>query len=80
MKYLLSLIALMLLIPVGASAQAKKPTIMIFPHDVWMTDHNYMDEITVQGRKKRVPRYEDAFQTDRDINNVVAKYCHLLPM
>ena len=73
MKYLLSLIALMLLIPVGASAQAKKPTIMIFPHDVWMTDHNYMDEITVQGRKKRVPRYEDAFQTDRDINNVVAK-------
>ena len=63
----------MLLIPVGASAQAKKPTIMIFPHDVWMTDHNYMDEITVQGRKKRVPRYEDAFQTDRDINNVVAK-------
>ena len=46
---------------------------MIFPHDVWMTDHNYMDEITVQGRKKRVPRYEDAFQTDRDINNVVAK-------
>lgn len=73
MKYLLSLIALMLLIPVGASAQAKKPTIMIFPADVWMTDHNYMDEVNVQGRKKRVPRYEDAFQTDRDINNVVAK-------
>ena len=46
---------------------------MIFPHDVWMTDHNYMDEVNVQGRKKRVPRYEDAFQTDRDINNVVAK-------
>ena len=51
MKYLLSLIALMLLIPVGASAQAKKPTIMIFPHVVCMTDHYYMDDITVQCRK-----------------------------
>ena len=66
------------MLPMTASAQAKKPTLMIFPADVWMTEHNYMDEVDVQGRKKRVPRYEDAFQTDRDINNVIAKVGELM--
>ena len=46
---------------------------MIFPADVWMNDNNYMEVTEVQGRKKRIPLYEEAFQTDRDINNVVAK-------
>lgn len=72
-KYLLAIIAVMLLLPVDASAQAKKPTLMIFPADVWMNDNNYMEVTEVQGRKKRIPLYEEAFQTDRDINNVVAK-------
>ena len=73
MKYLFSLLALLLLLPFDVSAQAKNPTIMVFPADVWMTDHNYMDEVTNQGRTTRVPKYVEAFQTDRDINNVVAK-------
>lgn len=78
MKKIFALLSLLLMLPMTASAQAKKPTLMIFPADVWMTEHNYMDEVDVQGRKKRVPRYEDAFQTDRDINNVIAKVGELM--
>ena len=53
--------------------QAKKPTIMILPSDVWCNTNGYMMEYNNQGTVVKVPDYKRAFQENADLVNVISK-------
>ena len=53
--------------------QAKKPTIMILPSDVWCNKNGYMEEFNNQGTKVSIPSYKKAFQENADLLNVISK-------
>jgi len=71
MKKLITLIAV-ITISVGF-AQAKKPTIMVVPSDVWCTKNGYMMEFDNQGTKVKIPDYKKAFQENSDLLVVISK-------
>lgn len=56
-----------------AFAQAKKPTIMIVPSDVWCNTNGYMMEYNNQGTKVKIPNYKKVFQENMDIKTVISK-------
>lgn len=65
-------------IAVIASAQAKKPTIMVLPADVWCTDNGYVQSFDNQGTIKNIPDYKAALQNDMDLLNVITKIGELM--
>ena len=67
------LAAFMLLCVSSAFSQAKKPTIMILPSDVWCNTNGYMIEFDNQGTKVKVPDYKKAFQENADLLLVISK-------
>ena len=76
MKKTLNTVLLALFMLVGlnsAFSQAKKPTIMILPSDVWCNTNNYMTEYDNQGTKVKVPDYKKAFQENADLLLVISK-------
>lgn len=56
-----------------AFAQAKKPTIMIVPSDVWCNSNGYMMEYNNQGTQVKIPNYKKVFQENMDIKTVISK-------
>ena len=59
----ISLFSIALLSSVSATfAQAKKPTIMVVPSDVWCNKNGYMQEFDNQGTVVKVPDYKKALQ------------------
>jgi len=52
--------------------QAKKPTLMVVPSDVWCNDNGYMMEFDNQGTKVKIPDYKKAMQEDSDLLLVIA--------
>ncbi|MCG9791164.1 DUF6175 family protein [Flavobacterium algicola] len=54
-------------------SQAKKPSIMIFPANVWMVSNGYVSEIDNQGSKVQVMDYQKAFDNNADLYSVVNK-------
>lgn len=67
------LAAFMLLVINSAFSQAKKPTIMVLPSDVWCNTNGYMMEFDNQGTKVKVPDYKKAFQENADLLLVISK-------
>lgn len=70
------LIAMLFACAVGVSAvfgQAKKPTLMVVPSDVWCTQNGYMTEYDNQGTLVNIPDYKRALQGDADLLLVIAK-------
>lgn len=61
-----------------ASAQAKKPTIMVIPADAWCAANHYMRSYEAQGIKTDVPDYKAALQNDIDLLNVITKIGELM--
>ena len=57
----------------NAFSQAKKPTIMILPSDVWCNKNGYMTEFDNQGTVVKVPDYKKAFQENADLLLVISK-------
>lgn len=55
------------------SAQAKKPTIMVVPSDVWCNENGYMRTYKNQGEIVKVPDYKRAFQENADLLLVISK-------
>jgi len=53
--------------------QAKKPTIMVVPSDVWCTQNNYMMKYDNQGTEVRIPDYKLALQSDVNLLLVISK-------
>lgn len=60
------------------SGQAKKPTIMVVPSDVWCNTQGYVTEYDVQGTKKIMPDYKQAFQNCMDLKVAIAKINELM--
>lgn len=56
-----------------AVGQAKKPTIMVVPSDVWCTKNGYMLDYDNQGTVDRIPDYKRALQENSDLLMVVSK-------
>ena len=74
------LILLSLLVwPIVVSAQTeKKPTLMILPSDNWCTQRYFTTTYEFQGVKTRVPNYQQAFQEDAELPQVISKVGQLL--
>jgi hypothetical protein len=72
MKKLLIIVSI-LLVCTGAFGQAKKPTIMVVPSDVWCTQNNFMTKYDNQGTEERIPDYKKALQSDPNLLLVISK-------
>ena len=58
--------------------QAKKPTLMVAPTEVWCFENGYTQTFDTQGKKTRVPDYERAYQENSDLLNVTTKIGELM--
>ncbi len=70
--------ALMLAGATNAFSQAKKPTIMVVPSDVWCNTNGYMLEFDNQGTKVKVPDYKAALQSNADLLLAISKINELM--
>ena len=78
MKSLIVLCLLLLCGSLNLNAQAKKPTIMVIPADVWCANNGYMQSYETQGVRTDVPDYKAALQNDMDLVNVITKIGELM--
>jgi hypothetical protein len=69
---------LLVLCTTSAFSQAKKPTIMIVPSDVWCDTNGYMMEFDNQGKVVKVPDYKKALQENADLLLVISKINELM--
>lgn len=58
--------------------QAKKPTIMVVPSDVWCNTEGYVQEIDDQGTKRVVADYGEALRNSMELKLVIAKINELM--
>ena len=56
-----------------ANSQTKKPTIMILPSDNWCTQRYFMTTFDNQGTDVKTPNYQQAFQEDTELGQVISK-------
>ena len=68
----LALVALM------ASAQIKKPELMVIPSDVWCITNGYYTEVENMGAIAKVPNYKQALQENMDLKLAIAKLNDLM--
>ena len=73
MKRILILIFSFFSVFATSYGQAKKPTLMILPSDVWCNTNGYMMEFDNQGTVEKIPDYKKAFQENADLINVISK-------
>jgi hypothetical protein len=71
-------ITIVLSLTVVAFSQAKKPTIMVVPSDVWCNTNGYMMEFDNQGTKVKLPDYKKALQENADLLLVISKINELM--
>lgn len=57
----------------SASAQVKKPTLMVVPADNWCVKNGYITKFNDQGTLVDVPNYKRALQNSSDCYNVITK-------
>ena len=56
-----------------ANSQTKKPTIMILPSDNWCVQRYFVTKFDNQGTDVNVPNYQQAFQEDTELGQVISK-------
>ena len=61
-----------------AMAQAKKPTLMVVPADVWMNTNGFTTKVDIQGTPELQMDYERALQTNSDLNLAISKIGELM--
>lgn len=74
-------ILLMFMVLTGVSSvmsQAKKPTIMVAPAEVWCVENGFTQNFDNQGKRVKVPNYEQAYQESADLLNVTTKIGELM--
>lgn len=71
-------IALIFSISMLAFSQAKKPTIMVVPSDLWCNTNGYMMEFDNQGTKVKIPDYKRALQENADLLLAISKINELM--
>ncbi len=76
--YKLCLFFLFMIFTNHLNAQAKKPTLMIFPSDNWCIQRYFYTETKYQGNTIKSPDYKKAFQEDQEIGQVISKIGSLM--
>jgi len=77
MKKLLLLISVCLLATNGFG-QAKKPTLMVVPSDVWCNTNGYMQTFDNMGTTQKIPDYKAALQSNADLLLVISTINNLM--
>jgi hypothetical protein len=72
MKKILLVCSLVLVGATLSFGQAKKPTLMVVPSDVWCNTNGYMMEFDDQGTKVKIPDYKRALQENPDLLLVIS--------
>lgn len=62
-----------LLVATAAFSQAKKPSLMVVPSDLWCNQNGFIQEYDNQGITVKIPDYRKAFQENADLLNVISK-------
>ena len=75
-KYIFTLV--MALIALVASAQIKKPELMVIPSDVWCISNGYYTEVENMGTTVKVPNYKQALQENVGLKLAIAKLNDLM--
>lgn len=73
MKRIILFILLSGLITIESYGQAKKPTLMVVPADVWCKEKGYWQVFDNQGTIVGIPNYKEAVQSDQDLLLVIGK-------
>tara|TARA_R110002050_G_scaffold74772_6_gene160373 strand:+ start:154560 stop:155516 length:957 start_codon:yes stop_codon:yes gene_type:complete len=61
-----------LLVSITGFSQAKKPTLMVVPSDVWCFQNGYILNFDDQGTPVKVPDYKRAFQENAEVIQVIS--------
>ncbi len=77
-NFKITLAALLIFSGMTAFAQAKKPTIMVVPSDVWCNKNGYMMTFDNQGSVQKFSDYKKAFQENTDLLLVISKINELM--
>ncbi|GAA4275418.1 DUF6175 family protein [Aquimarina mytili] len=72
-KNIIVLIGVFMLTLTTGLAQAKKPTLMVVPSDVWCNQNGYMLNFDNQGTTVKVPDYKRAFQENAEVLQVISQ-------
>ena len=75
-KYIFTLV--MALVALVASAQIKKPELMVIPSDVWCISNGYYTEVENMGTTVKVPNYKQALQENMGLKLAIAKLNDLM--
>lgn len=68
----------MALVALVASAQIKKPELMVIPSDVWCIQNGYYTEVENMGVTAKVPNYKQALQENMGLKLAIAKLNDLM--
>ena len=68
----------MALVALVASAQIKKPELMVIPSDVWCITNGYYTEVDNMGTTVKVPNYKQALQENMGLKLAIAKINDLM--
>lgn len=60
-------------VALAASAQAKKPTIMVMPSDLWCNKNGYLEVFNNQGVEEMIPNYQKALVSDETLLPVISQ-------
>ena len=66
------------LVALVASAQIKKPELMVIPSDVWCITNGYYTEVDNMGTTVKVPNYKQALQENMGLKLAIAKLNDLM--
>ena len=75
-KYIFTLA--MALVALVASAQIKKPELMVIPSDAWCIQNGYYTEVENMGVTAKVPNYKQALQENMGLKLAIAKLNDLM--
>ena len=75
-KYIFTLV--MALVALVASAQIKKPELMVIPSDAWCIQNGYYTEVANMGTITKVPNYKQALQENMGLKLAIAKLNDLM--
>ena len=71
-------ILIITLTTIGISQAGAPPTVMFLPDRTWCTKNNFVDIKERNGKKRYTERYDDAFNMDSDLKNVIVQLNALL--
>lgn len=78
MKKVMLTLLLVVGLTLSAFSQAKKPTIMVVPSDLWCIKNGFYMEFNDQGTKVKIPDYKKALQENAELFQAISKINELM--